>query len=95
MFISFTATLLGSQLVVAIADEMPHLDSQALCRDASLFNSCLKEEQDAREKLAKIWAQVSPTGQTQCTQTAQIGGPASYVKLLFCVEEARKPLKEK
>ena len=122
MFIPFTAALLGSQLVVAIADEIPHFDSQALCHDAPALtgdnnclkdeedaphldsqalcrdapavtgaNSCLKDEQDARDKLAKIWSQVSPTDRTQCTQTAWIGGPGSYVKLLFCVEARKAP----
>ena len=126
MFSPLTAALLGSQLVVAIADEIPHFDSEALCRDAPALtgansclndeqaaphfdpqplcrdapaltgaNSCLKDEQDARDKLAKFWAQISPTDRTQCTQTAGIGGPGSYVKLLVCVEAASKPLKER
>jgi len=95
MFIPFPVILLASQLVVTVADDVPQFDSAALCRQDEAAagvpllgkpNACVTDEQEARDKVAKVWSQLSPADREQCTQTAKIGGPGSYVELLVCVE---------
>jgi hypothetical protein len=102
MFIPFTAMLLGSQLVVAVADEVPRFNIDATCRTdegagggPSLAGAggCKRDEQDAHDRLAKMWAQFNAGDRADCTQTSMIGGAGSYVELLTCLQlrsDARK-----
>jgi hypothetical protein len=51
---------------------------------------CLKSESNAREQLAREWAEFKPADRTLCAQTAAMGGIASYVQLLTCLELKRE-----
>jgi hypothetical protein len=51
--------------------------------------SCMRDENEARDQLAKEWAQFSPDDQQRCTSETKTGGIPSYVELLVCLEMIR------
>ena len=57
-----------------------------LKRDAA---ACLQSENAARDSLTKDWASYPAADRSLCTQTATMGGTASYVELLTCLELRR------
>ena len=76
--------------------EVPTLDVSRTCNpiggDASLqidTDRCLKSEQEVRERLTQQWADFSAADRTFCTQMATMGGTASYVALITCLEMKR------
>ncbi len=93
---ALAALSLGSQLVL-VADRVPTLDVQPSCRAAVStavsvgrdMNSCLGDERTAREQLVKEWSQFSAAERSECSQLSVLGGPASYVELLSCLEVSR------
>lgn len=58
----------------------------ALGRDKSV---CLRSENEARAALVKEWSSFPVADRGLCTQTATMGGTASYVELLTCLEMRR------
>lgn len=79
------------------ADGVPQLDMKPGCRAAADsaasikrdFDSCLKSEEGARDKLKAAWKEFPAEDRTRCTGMTKTGGPPSYVELLTCVEMAR------
>ena len=51
--------------------------------------SCMRDENEARDQLAKEWAQFSPGDQQRCTSITKTGGIPSYVELIVCLEMIR------
>ena len=74
---------------------MPRLEFASGCRDgaggnAAARDSCMREEENARAKLATEWTTFAPADRTSCTQLARLGGGLqSYVELLTCLEMAK------
>jgi hypothetical protein len=98
MFVPFAAMLLGSQLIVTIADDFPQFNIAATCRtdqtaaagpSLSAAGGCTRDEQDARARLEKIWSEFDPDDRATCTHTSLIGGPGSYIELITCLELTR------
>jgi hypothetical protein len=97
MFVPIAAALLGSNLVVTVADQIPQLNVEPSCRAAAAANvvrgrtmeSCKKDEQTAREQIDRQWTQFTQNDKAQCVQLATMGGEPSYVELLTCLEMAR------
>lgn len=95
------AALLAGGILSAAAAGVPKLNVERTCRDAAKNNAdlkldasrCLKSENDARDQLAKQWANFSAADQSLCTQTATMGGTASYVELITCLEMRRDSAK--
>ena len=86
--------VIGSQLVIAVADNIPKLDVRPSCRAAALvppgnLDSCLKQERDAQNVLSGTWAKFAKGDRASCTQQASIVGLPSYVGLLTCLQMAR------
>lgn len=79
----------------AHAAEVPTLDVSRTCRpiateDGTLdTDRCLKTEREARDQLAREWANFPAADRTLCTQTATMGGLPSYVELITCLEMKR------
>lgn len=102
MFVPFAAMLLGSQLIVMVADELPQFNIEVTCRTDEAAaagpsltgpGGCKRDESDARDRLAKVWTRFDAADRANCTQTSMIGGPGSYIELLTCLQlrsEARK-----
>ena len=80
----------------ALAQAVPKLNVEQGCRAAAsagagaltTVETCMKEEQNARDELAKSWASFSAIDRQQCV--AEVSGfEPSYVELLECVTIAR------
>jgi hypothetical protein len=97
MFPSFVPAILGSHmLIAAVAGGVPNIDLQKVCHDSesamvglgdnptSSFDSCMSDEQAAREQLLKDWASYSASDKSHCIHPADY--LPSYVEWLTCVE---------
>jgi hypothetical protein len=79
---------------VAFAADVPRLDVAGACRAAAGADlgmkydadRCLKSENEARDQLRAQWANFPAADRSLCTQTATMGGTASYVELITCLE---------
>jgi hypothetical protein len=52
-------------------------------------DSCLRDEQTARDKLQEEWGTFSAAERDRCTSLSHRGGSPSYVELLTCLELAK------
>lgn len=96
MTIPFAPLLLGSQLIMAIADGVPTVDIQKTCRAAASVTSgtstqrdidiCVSSEQKAREQMAKDWGQYAAGDKARCVQAGPRVYLPSYVEWLTCLE---------
>jgi hypothetical protein len=93
----FGALLFGSQLLIAVADDVPNIDVKRTCRNAAAvtgtltqqdIDSCVADEQGARDQLVKEWAQFSGVSKTRCVRASAEYLP-SYVEVLTCLSMAR------
>jgi hypothetical protein len=81
--------------VPRFAADVPRLDVASACRAAADLgvkhdaDRCLKSENDARDQLKAQWADFPAADRSLCTQTATMGGTASYVELITCLELKR------
>jgi hypothetical protein len=80
----------------AFAADVPTIDVSKTCKPiandrtfAIDSDRCLKSEQEARDQLTREWANFPAGDRTLCTQTATMGGTASYVELITCLEMKR------
>jgi hypothetical protein len=94
------AMLVAAAFITAItaahAGDVPRLDTKRTCHpiggDVSLridTERCFKTEQEARDQLTRQWVDFPAADRTLCTQTATMGGTASYVELMTCLEMKR------
>jgi len=101
MFIPISMIVLGTQLVITVADGVPKYDIARGCRldNTQAFDlntgqnetvkKCVADEQGAMEQLQQQWSQFHEADKTQCIGETQIGGTASYVDLLTCLQAAK------
>jgi hypothetical protein len=96
MNISFSMIVLGSQMVVTVADEVPNFDVARSCKldvaatlglsvDQSM-KSCVSDEQRAKRQLAGQWSKFPAPSRASCISQESIGGTPSYVSLLSCLQ---------
>ncbi|EHR00337.1 hypothetical protein Bra471DRAFT_00908 [Bradyrhizobium sp. WSM471] len=104
MPISISMIILGSQLLVPVADNVPKFDVGRSCKldlaaaagltvDQSL-KRCINDEQKARRQLGALWSKMSVSQKESCVGQEAIGGTPSYVSLLTCLQMdqwVRKP----
>ncbi len=91
--ISLYGLFLSSQLIVAVADQVPQFDFMPSCRAGAVgigapVDSCANDEKAAREQLVKEWAQFPAANKTGCSEETEHFAP-SYVELLACLEMYR------
>jgi hypothetical protein len=91
--ISLYGLFLGSQLILAAADQIPNFDFMPSCRggavDAgSTLENCANDEKSARDQLAKEWAKFPAADKANCSGATEEFAP-SYVELLECLEMYR------
>jgi hypothetical protein len=94
-----SALLIGSGLLINVADTIPRYDVTRTCRAAvamttgsgqgRTIENCVTGEEAARKDLEKHWAKAPAAERTQCTGSGAIGGSHSYVELLVCLEMMR------
>ena len=81
-------------LLAALANAIPTMDIASICRgersgvpadqQESVYQSCLRDEAAARDRLTKEWAQYPVAARTTC---AALGREVlSYVEVLTCIE---------
>ncbi|HVY58973.1 MAG TPA: hypothetical protein VHA77_14070 [Xanthobacteraceae bacterium] len=98
---------LGSQLVLAqvtlVADKVPKFNVEPSCRSVASgdsgtrrdVQSCLNDENSARDDLVKQWNQFSAADRQRCTDLATMGGEPSYVELFECLDMTREAAGER
>ena len=76
--------------------KVPNLNVTPTCRPLDKSdgmqldeNRCRQSEKDARDQLAREWSKFPAADRSQCIATATMGGTASYVELITCLEMKR------
>ena len=76
--------------------KVPRLDVTPTCRPMEKNNvlqldekRCRESENAAREQLVREWGNFPAADRTECTTAATMGGTASYVELITCLEMKR------
>jgi hypothetical protein len=84
-------------IVVAQAGGIPTLEFAQGCHigargDAKFLSTCLRDEEQARQKLSTEWETFPRADRTQCTALARLGGGGlqSYVELITCLKIAKE-----
>jgi hypothetical protein len=92
--------LLTAQLTTAIADTMPKISSETLCKARSDSDrmmkfaelqsvaDCVREENNAKQKLDSVWSTTDSKVRNRCKADALALGTLSYVDLLTCIQMA-------
>ena len=93
----FPALALASSLFTVVVDRVPTLKVEPSCRAAGnagmgtgrTSESCMNDENAARDSLVKDWGQFSASDKDHCLSMVSTGGDPSYVELLSCLEMSR------
>jgi len=99
---ALTVVFLAAMSIASAADP-PKLNVEQTCRDSANadptinFNValCLDSENRARDELAGKWASFPAPDRQQCTEMASMGGTASYVELITCLEMDQQAREER
>jgi hypothetical protein len=91
------ALVVGAQLVLAVAEQLPTLDVAPGCRAAALAlpavtqnaDVCIRSENNARDQLARQWSQFPAADRDSCTSLTKMGSNGTYTDLLTCLEIKR------
>ena len=93
MLIHLPIVILATLSPIAVSDTTPKFDIAKECRFESEtsgnLDRCSLDEADALEKLRAEWPQFAEADRRACLVEATVGGFASYVELLICLEMAR------
>ena len=73
---------------------IPNLDYTSTCKSTppvamdqqQTLNSCLNDEKQAKSDLPKQWERSKPEWRSSCLRQTTLGGLASYVELITCLE---------
>jgi hypothetical protein len=97
MFLASIERVLGLYVLIAQAPGVPTVDLETTCRTsekdivaifgtqtAITLENCLRQEKDAREQIAKNWAQYPAIDRQRCVNAK--GYMPSYVEWLTCFE---------
>jgi hypothetical protein len=96
MVLAPPAFLLATQLLIAVADQVPSIDVGPSCRAAATafgvnqdVGACIQDEKNARDELAKEWNQFSAADRASCTSLVKMGSSGTYTDLITCLEIKR------
>jgi len=102
MLIPFSMIVLGTQLVMTVADGVPKFDIARGCRldstqafdlSAGLNETgkkCVADEQQALAQRQTQWSQFRSSDEAQGIEETNIGGTPSYADLLTCLQLAKE-----
>jgi hypothetical protein len=94
MLIHLPIAIMAALSPVAVSDTVPKFDIVRECRfeggSTVDFNRCSQDEAEALEQLTANWAQFSGVDKSTCLSAATVGGIASYVELVTCLEMTRE-----
>src|SRR6516165_2666834 len=86
-----------SGLVLTAADALPKFNPAAGCKavaaiDQSMdlsvsqsYESCMKDEESARQQLVQTWSKYTPQDKSRCVGQTEDGGMPSYVEVVECL----------
>jgi hypothetical protein len=93
MLLHLPIAILATLSPVPVSDTVPKFDIVRECRfeggSTAEIERCHQDEAEALEQLKANWAQFTGVDKSTCHSVATIGGFASYVELLTCLEMAR------
>jgi hypothetical protein len=97
MRLALTTFALATSLIAAASQEPPRFDAAPGCRAGvntgvkprSDIDSCVRSEHEARDALARQWAEFAAADKSRCVEKTHMGGPPSYIEVLTCLELAR------
>jgi hypothetical protein len=93
MLLHLPIIILTTLSPIAVSDTVPAFAIAKECRleggSAADIDRCSRDESAALGQLKADWAQFAGTERSNCTNQTTIGGFASYVDLLTCLEIAR------
>jgi hypothetical protein len=95
--------LLLALVSATAAADVPALNVEQACRDSANADPtipfdiklCLDSENRARQELTGKWASFPGPDRQQCTEMASMGGTASYVELITCLEMDQQAREER
>jgi hypothetical protein len=100
MLISAPIIILGSQLAIVVADNVPKFDIERGCRldnaasagiaEEQPVKRCVSDERKALQQLQTEWSQYAGPDRATCTASTTSDGTPSYVELLTCLQEAKE-----
>jgi hypothetical protein len=94
MLLHLPIAILATLSPIAVSDTVPKFDIVRECRfeggSTVELDRCSQDEAEALEQLKANWAQFTGVEKSTCLSVATIGGFASYVELLTCLEMARE-----
>jgi hypothetical protein len=98
MLLHLPVVIMTTLSPIPVSDTVPKFDIARECRFESestkVYERCAQDEADALQKLEAEWPQFIRAERASCEAEATIGGSASYVELLICLEMARDVDKE-
>jgi hypothetical protein len=93
MLLHLPIVIMATLSPVAVSDTVPKFDVAKECRfeggSTADIDRCHQDEAAALEQLKANWTQLTGVYKSTCLAEATIGGFASYVELLTCLEMAR------
>jgi hypothetical protein len=93
MLLHLPIVIMATLSPIAVSDSVPQFDITRECRfeggSTTTFDRCSRDETTALFQLRAKWAQFGSADQKICMSETTIGGFASYVELLTCLEMAR------
>jgi hypothetical protein len=95
-----TLAVIGSQLTTPVSERVPDINVQKLCKSRQAADKtmrepeprsvtdCVREENDAKQELVKIWAKSDSVMRDRCEDEAVALGTRTYLDLLTCLQIA-------
>jgi hypothetical protein len=98
MLLHLSVAIMATLSPIAVSDSVPQFDIARECRfeggSAAILDRCSQDEAAALSELETKWATFGSNDQKNCMAATTIGGFASYVELLTCLEMARDVVNE-
>ena len=93
MLLHLPIAIMATLSPIPVADAVPTFNIARECRyeggSAANVERCSQDETTALGQLKTEWVHFVGADKRSCMETTQIGGFASYVELLTCLEMAR------
>ena len=91
-FVVAAAAIVCPEIGATAERQVPKFDIAATCRGSGAVETvarCTRDEETARNQLAKLWPRFKQSDATRCVQIVTTGGASGYVELLTCLQAAK------
>jgi len=93
MLLHLPILMLATLSPITVSDTVPRFDIAKECRfeseSSEVLARCVRDEGDALQQIEKEWPHFVGADRNTCLTEATIGGFASYVELMICLEMSR------